>query len=331
MMRTFMGFLMPADGYGYATIKIAELLRTGYAGWQVIDMRSPDGTFNTDDGREWWLAGRVVALCTPEWLERIDAEDGLISYTMCESTRLYEDWVRTINQYAQALIVPCAWNAEVFRENGVTRPIHVVPLGVDGKEYPLRPSPQFARKPYTFVWSGTPDRRKGYDLAYRCFWEAFGHNPDVRLVMHFRKRPPGLNGARDPNVKIIAGLLDQPALHSMLTRADAFVFPARGEGWGMPPREAAAVGLPVIATQWGGLAEGIEQWALPLRVAKMSPAEDGWLGEWAEPDSEHLVALLRWCYEHQQEAAVLGQRAAGWLRENGSWEQTAEGVNRVMG
>ena len=99
----------------------------------------------------------------------------------------------------------------------------------------------------------------------------------------------------------------------------------------MPPREAAAVGLPVIATQWGGLAEGIEQWALPLRVAKMSPAEDGWLGEWAEPDSEHLVALLRWCYEHQQEAAVLGQRAAGWLRENGSWEQTAEGVNRVMG
>ncbi len=324
-MRTFMGFMMPRDGYGYGTIKIAEAL-----GWPTIDMRSPRGEFDCEDGRGWWLAGRVVALCTPDWLVQIDAEE-LIAYTMHEATKLPAGWVETLNRRAQAVIVPCAWNAEVFRENGVRVPIHVVKWGVDGGDYPIAKRP-IGNRPYTFLWSGTPDRRKGYDLAYRCFYEAFGHDMNVRLVLHFRIRPPGLRGVRDPNVTIVEGMVDRPALRSMLSRADAFVFPSRGEGWGAPPREAAATGLPVIATNWGGLAEDIEEWALPLRVAGMSRAEYGFygdVGEWAEPDPEHLVALMRWCYEHQEQAAAFGMQAARWLRQEATWQRTAAELEQV--
>jgi hypothetical protein len=90
-------------------------------------------------------------------------------------------------------------------------------------------------------------------------------------------------------------------------------------------------GLPAMATNWSGLAAGIEHWALPLRVARWSPAEFGFwgdddLGEWAEPEPEHLVALMRWCVEHPKQAAQRGQAAAAWLRENATWERTAMAV-----
>lgn len=334
MLPTFMGFLMPRDGYGEGTIKLAQLL--GARGWDVLDMRSPAGRLDFEDERCWWVAGRAVALCGPDWLPRINAEDGLVSFTMFEATKLPEGWTEALNR-CRAVIVPCAWNAEVFRANGVTVPIHTAKWGIEGADWPAATWPGAGRpgnRPYTFLWSGTPDRRKGYDLAYRCFWQAFGKNPDVQLVMHFRKRPPGLTGARDPNVIIVEGLFDKPVLLAMLRRADAFVFPSRGEGWGSPPREAAAMGLPVIATNWGGLAEEIDDWALPLRVKGLSQAEFGpWddVGEWAEPDPDHLVELYRWCYEHQDEAAAFGSQAACWLRQNTGWERTARAVASVMG
>ncbi len=34
--------------------------------------------------------------------------------------------------------------------------------------------------------------------------------------------------------------------------ADAFVLPSRGEGWGLPLMEAMSMGLPTIATAFGG-------------------------------------------------------------------------------
>lgn len=91
------------------------------------------------------------------------------------------------------------------------------------------------------------------------------------------------------------------------------------------------MGLPVIATDWGGLAEEIEHWALPLRVGGMSRAEYGWgewgdIGEWAEPDAGHLVELMRWCYEHQDEAAARGRQAAAWLCEHAGWERTVRAI-----
>jgi glycosyltransferase involved in cell wall biosynthesis len=350
-----MGFMTPLDGYGYGTQKIAQRLPADW--WEVVDMRLPAGATDPAaaavDERVWWLDGDVVALCQPDWLPNIDAGGGLISYTMFEATGLPAGWANKINRYCRALIVPCAWNAEVFRDNGVLIPIHVVKWGVDPVDYPLvdgragrtqrcyatasaPTDPPLQVRPYTFLWSGTPDKRKGYDLAYRCFFQAFGHNPNVRLVLHFRKRPIGVNGVLDPNVRMVTGMFDLPTLRSMLRRADAFVFPSRGEGWGLPPREAAATGLPVIATNYGGLAEDIHEWALPLRVAGASQAdfaqyEWGEVGEWAEPDPEHLVELYRWCYENQDEAAAFGQTAAGWLAENAGWERTARGVANVLG
>lgn len=42
---------------------------------------------------------------------------------------------------------------------------------------------------------------------------------------------------------------DMPKLYK---RAQAFVLPSRGEGWGRPHMEALSMGIPVLATNWSG-------------------------------------------------------------------------------
>jgi glycosyltransferase involved in cell wall biosynthesis len=46
---------------------------------------------------------------------------------------------------------------------------------------------------------------------------------------------------------------------SLYRSVDAFVLPSRGEGWGRPYMEAMSMGLPVIATNWSGPTEFVNE------------------------------------------------------------------------
>lgn len=330
---SFLGHYLPRDGYGYATIKIAEALgRLAEGEWQALDMARDNGRTVPGEAR-WTADGPAVVMTVPEWWQDVDAPR-LYGYTMFESTQMPAGRVELINRHAEACIVPCEWCAETFREQGVEVQIHVARWGIDPEDYyPLDRSDHDG--PYTFLWSGTPDMRKGWDLAYTAFWAAFGKDPDARLVMHFRELPKGLQGANDPNVEVVEGYFGRSELRRMLEEADCFVFPSRGEGWGLPPREAAATGLPVIVTDWGGLLEELFHWGLPLPVKGVRPAEFGlWdagtIGEWAEPDLDQLVHWMRWCFDHREEAARWGASAAEWLASNTTWERTARRLCEVV-
>jgi len=330
MQLTFAGFHQPKDGYGYATIKIAAALLKDAPETTVLNLGVPV----LDEAQRWETYAPTVALCTPDWLPLIDTNGApLVSYTMFEATRLPAGWVEKLNRYAVLVLVPCAWCKTIFEANGVTRPIEIIKWGIDPQDYfPLKR--RHKGRPYTFLWSGTPDGRKGWSIAYTAFRRAFGDRKDVRLVMHFRQMPPGIKGVLDDNVQLIEGLFDLPKLREMLQDADCFVFPSRGEGWGLPPREAAATGLPVIATDYGGLAEDIYAWALPITTKGMSiadygPEEWGDLGYWAEPDGAVLEGWLHWCVEHPEDAADFGRRAASTMART-PWERTAREIVEVL-
>jgi glycosyltransferase involved in cell wall biosynthesis len=314
------------DGYGCATIQIADELRRLDRGVGIVDMRTNE-KHGVVGEREWNIDGEAVAMCTPDWLPYIHA-DRLIVYTMFEATRLPAGWAGLINAHAQACLVPCQWCADVFRANGVTIPINVVKLGISPADYyPLERC--HAGRPYTFLWSGTPDQRKGWDVAYRAFCQAFGHDRDVQLILHFRDPLPVTLRFGDPNVRAVLGKLDQQDLREMLREADCYVFPSRGEGWGSPPREAAATGLPAIVTNYGGLAEESGYWSIPIGISGLSPARYGSfedIGYWAEPNLTQLAEQMRWCADNPETAREVGRRAAAWLRGQATYARTARGV-----
>jgi glycosyltransferase involved in cell wall biosynthesis len=96
----------------------------------------------------------------------------------------------------------------------------------------------------------------------------------------------------------------------------------------MPHREAAMMGLPVIATRFSGLDDGhTHEWALVVEKMyedKIGSIHELVAGTWVKADIGELAKLMRWCYENPEKAAEKGKKAAKWLRENQTWEQSAD-------
>lgn len=113
-------------------------------------------------------------------------------------------------------------------------------------------------------------------------------------------------------------------MHDFLHDIDCFVFPTRGEGFGLPPLEAMATGLPVIATNWSGPEDFMlpnHSYPLEYRLVKLDiPCRNPdyrYNGFWAEPNIDHLQALMRECYEKWTDAMLKGDKAAEYLDKVG--------------
>ena len=118
---------------------------------------------------------------------------------------------------------------------------------------------------------------------------------------------------------------------SLYRSADCFVLSTRGEGWGMPILEAMASGLPAIATDWSAIPDFLHEGVgYPLAVKSLVPARarcpwyDGF--EWAEPDVDHLRALMRSVTEDPVEARRRGTAAAAEVAATYSIERAVERV-----
>jgi len=260
-----------------------------------------------------------------------------IGFTMLEFDRLPQEWVQQANQMDEVW-TPTVWGAHVFAASGVTRPIHVVPLGVDLACFaPGSPRTHLTDRVVflsVFEWS----RRKGWDVLIRAYRAAFRPNDPVVLVLKIDCRAPDENPVRE-----IAALLPSPSppvtllynrtlnaqrMAELYRSADCFVLPTRGEGWGMPILEAMACGIPAIATDWSGPTAFLNhENGYPLLIRGLVPADAGGFygrgARWADPDGDALVELLRHVAQHPEERRAKGQRAAAdaarW-----SWERAID-------
>lgn len=216
----------------------------------------------------------------------------IVALTMFESTTLPPEWATVLNKF-HAVIVPSHWLIPVFENAGVTIPIHRVPLGIH-PAYTYAPRKE--QVPFTFLTIGDRGARKGWHLAGGAFVNAFGDDPNYKFIIKTRANhlPMTLS---NPNVEIFQDDLTVEQMADLYKSCDCMVFATKGEGFGLPPREFAATGGLVITTNWGGTADEIEQWAIPLD-SSLQPAWNGFkkfenLGEWAEPDMDQLAILMK--------------------------------------
>lgn len=267
-----------------------------------------------------------------------------VGWTMLEVTGLPASWVDGCNGMDEVW-VPASFNVETFASSGVRVPIHVMPLGVDTDYFnpgivSYRPSERFVFLS-VFEWG----ERKAPEVLLRAFAEEFGRDEDVMLLLSITNRdalvdvdaqiasmnlPPGA-----PVVVMKNAHLPAYQMGSLYRSADCFVLPSRGEGWGMPVLEAMACGLPVIATNWSGPSDFLnEENGYPLNVRSMVKAEarcvyyEGF--KWAEPDAEHLRFLMRQVYEHREAARAKGVSAAELVATKYTWQLCAERIKKRL-
>lgn len=251
-------------------------------------------------------------------------------YTMHEDSKLPEGWAKTINQFERC-IVPCEHNATIFAECGVTIPIDIVYGGTDPNEFPIRE--RVEERPYTFVCLADRHVRKGWDTVWGAWYEAFPESiTDVRLIIKGRPEmvPDWFKEVELPDKRIIRNYDNVADMKQVFNEADCVVYPACGDGWGMWWREAAMMGLPALVTPYSGNAVGADEAAIPFKRFTMVESMLDTGGQWARTDQKDVAEQMRWCYEHQDEARLKGLQAAHWLRNNQTWDHSAQALVKLI-
>lgn len=317
------------DGYGKYCLRTAQaLIRNGHEVYplEISDLDKP-AWFLRAQGLEFDHA--TLQLMPPHMMRDLPGRS--ICLSMHESTRLPMGWADHVNHKAEWLIVPHPWLVPVFEEAGVKVPISVVKSGIDPEECQI--VSRNHNRPFTFGCLADRAGRKGHWMVYSAFYKAFSFkNRDVRLIMKCRPGSlPNLDFSysSDPRLKVWRADVEHVA--DIFSQFDAFMFPTHCEGWGMPPREAAACGIPTVVTRWSGTDDETDRWAIPLdkfTVNESGMPECG--GNWAYPDEEELIYQMRWLYENQDTAKANALKGAQWLRENRTYAQSADNLIRTI-
>jgi glycosyltransferase involved in cell wall biosynthesis len=197
--------------------------------------------------------------------------------------------------------------------------VRTVYLGIDwdrlavGSAAPPRPHD----RPY-ILGLGTVEPRKDFPGLVRAFDAMAADHPDIDLVI---AGPRGWGeGALEAAIEQAAhharvhrlGWVEPDRRDALLRHATVFAYPSIYEGFGLPPLEAMAVGVPVVASTGGAVAE------VTGEAARLVPVGD----------TAQLAASLSAVLDDEVERARLiaaGRARAGEF----TWERCASGLHEV--
>jgi glycosyltransferase involved in cell wall biosynthesis len=174
--------------------------------------------------------------------------------------------------------------------------------------------------------------RKNPKGLIRAFKQAFRPDEPVRLVLKssFGDRHPAQmqelrDAAAGANITIIDKILNPDEVLSLMDACDAYVSLHRSEGLGLTMAEAMLMGKPVIATNFSGNVDFMDDsnsLLVPYKLVKLGkpiPPYDADL-EWAEPSEQHAAELMRRVYDNQAWAKEVGARGKASAEANLSLE-----------
>jgi glycosyltransferase involved in cell wall biosynthesis len=237
----------------------------------VVELRDDSFDLWRFDRRLYWdqirapaLAGRSKADIVhftggtlPVWLTRpaILTLHDLVWARGVNRGRFYVRWYfgdfqRRLARRADAILVDTQ-AARVDVADGLeidSARIHVAGVGIDDPFFHIE---RRVDDPPFVLCVGTVERRKDLVTAV----EAIARISDVRLVS-VGPLTPYADEVRATAVRLgisdrvaLRGYVDDALLRDLYSRAAAFVFPSRYEGFGLPPLQALACGLPVVAAR----------------------------------------------------------------------------------
>lgn len=277
-----------------------------------------------------YYKGQKVAILfhNPYGIASIEAPYRII-YTMFESDKIPDDWGEYLKT-ADLVLVPSKWCQTIFAKSGIKTV--VVPLGYDDTTYKYihRENKRKANKPFVFLHYNAFNARKGFTEVFKAFVKAFDPTEPVKIILKttLEHIPLPITPREYPNIEIITGKSSEKELNEIIARSDCFVFPSRGEGFGITPLETMATGMPAIVPNAHGITEYFNSdFMYEVKSNKTCPAlysrykgQD--VGKMIVCDVDDLARQMRYVYEHQDEALALGEKASEYVK-NWTFEKTA--------
>lgn len=282
--------------------------------------------------------------------------DYAICNTVWETDRIPESWFPSVNQF-DAIFVPSKENIIALRNSGVDVPIFLVPHGADTEYYnpnneklDLQP----VKDVFTFLSVFKWEHRKAPEILLDAYWQEFNSQDNVALIIKSywgdgrKKSDQRTVRDRINHYKQIKGYTDTAPIYytgslftdndmkGLYTLSDVFVLPTRGEGVGLPYIEALSSGIPVIATNWGGQTDFINEdngYLVDYEMEAPSKSFESSIAphfnqiftdnmKWAKPSAESLKKRMREAYENKDVTRAKGLIGRQDM-ELMSWEKSA--------
>ena len=228
--------------------------RAAADGFDLVHAPNPFGTFRRTACRNVITIHDVTPLLFPGTHERTNV---LYHRHLLPAVLKRADRVITVSESSRRDIVRCFGLAEekiAVVSNGVDPAFLPDPVGEPGETVRSLPRPYI-------LHVGTLEPRKNLELLIRSFALARRRGLDHYLVLAGMR---GWGGSRLEAVAaelgvaealILAGYVPHDDIPHLYAGADFFVYPSLYEGFGLPPLEAMACGVPVITSDTSSLPE----------------------------------------------------------------------------
>ena len=253
------------------------------------------------------------------------------------------------------IVTPSNWSRNGFIRLGIgAENVKVVPHGIEpalcrpysrAKRERLRGKFGLTQR-FVFLSVGAMTANKGIDVLLSAFAETARRRPEVVLILKGMDALYASRGflnyhlreSRIPDVmeriRYIGEPLSFEAMADLYNAADAYVAPYRAEGFALPALEAAACGLPVIATAGGPTDDFLDaSSAFRIRSNIREWREGGSGPVFAElvPDRDHLAEIMQTVVEDDHSRRSALRAATSHFGVRFTWRTAIDRLLSVLG
>jgi len=246
---------------------------------------------------------------------------------------------------ADEVIVSCEWAKQVLLSNSITKPINVVPLGVDRNIFKPPSENIKPKENYVFCSIGKWEKRKAHDTIIECFNKAFDTDDNVELwllthngFLNQQQEHEWLslvNTSKLKNkIKVFPRLPSHHSVAETISYTDCGIYISRGEGWNLELLETMSMGKPVIVSNYSAHTEYCNSDnSFLVDMNATEPAIDNkWFfgkANWGKIDKQQIeqtVEHMRYVYKKE-----IRQNPSGILTANNyTWTHTAEKLVKIL-